>query len=434
MGRFLTALVLLVSLSLAFAEEEDAVEQSHLFWGLPGDGLGMVSAVDATGSVVAQADEQSNGIWTIWIHAGETSRILLRDESFGRTIQTLWFDVQPGQVTQVMDYEFGTASPGAASDLSIENPQPHRIAGSGLPDGTVAAVLPAGETALENVNRLVQIAQVVNAAWSMRIPGAGLSVKSVVFETRIDGHLHRTPRVRLTQGGTTALSREDFRPIRRPQVFWGTDIDRRYVRIMGSERGDRGVYGKTSPEDGRWTLVLTEPPDYLDFVVLESGDWNDWLRTIALAHEVGTTLEIRATEFAERAWPGPPQQDGQVMEAALPQPHQVELVVLARLRENGSIEFGARAAHSDDVVYPRRRYLHADAPKGRWLLSTPFEIDGVLVGRIIARRLANGATEFGIRPDQDSFPDVFAAKRYFPANATVDHWLKTGILVVPTPQ
>ena len=46
-------------------------------------------------------------------------------------------------------------------------------------------------------------------------------------------------------------------------------------------------------------------------------------------------------------------------------------------------------------------------------------------GRIVARRLADGRTEIGWQPD-DGDERVLPQQRYFPADATVDRWLRSA--------
>ena len=50
------------------------------------------------------------------------------------------------------------------------------------------------------------------------------------------------------------------------------------------------------------------------------------------------------------------------------------------------------------------------------------------IGRIVARRLDDGRTEFGYQPQGGE--RVLPAQRYFPANATVDRWLSSSAVIV----
>ena len=65
--------------------------------------------------------------------------------------------------------------------------------------------------------------------------------------------------------------------------------------------------------------------------------------------------------------------------------------------------------------------------------ETPMIDDGAMTaefpsGRIVARRLDDGRTEFGYQPQGGE--RVLPAQRYFPANATVDRWLSSSAVIV----
>ena len=120
--------------------------------------------------------------------------------------------------------------------------------------------------------------------------------------------------------------------------------------------------------------------------------------------------------------------------------------IVARLLENGKIEFGLQQRQSDRSWgapdLPRRRLFPTDAREERWLTSSVLTInvadesddlaDEVEL-RIIARKLRNGRVEFGLEERQDDgswggrqLPD----RRFFPTDATVDRWLRSTVLTV----
>ncbi len=70
------------------------------------------------------------------------------------------------------------------------------------------------------------------------------------------------------------------------------------------------------------------------------------------------------------------------------------LEVRARLHDSGRIEFGVLTEQG--ARYPRARFLPANAEPGRWLQSSPIDVDGFET-RVAARRLADGRTEFALR-------------------------------------
>ncbi len=49
-------------------------------------------------------------------------------------------------------------------------------------------------------------------------------------------------------------------------------------------------------------------------------------------------------------------------------------------------------------------------------------------GRVVARRLADGRTEFGFQPD--GAERILPRSRYFPAKARVDCWLQSSLVTV----
>ena len=67
--------------------------------------------------------------------------------------------------------------------------------------------------------------------------------------------------------------------------------------------------------------------------------------------------------------------------------------IIARRLPNDSAEFGFRLPGGNRIL-PTQRFLPNDAPIDRWLNSSAIELDGDELGRISARKLANGRIEF----------------------------------------
>ena len=144
------------------------------------------------------------------------------------------------------------------------------------------------------------------AGLPMRNPATGLSVKSAATEPR-----NRTPRlppsnrpppsqpeeeaeVTATQGSEDPHGRITGQPVVLGDRYRPSLCANHGQRRLAPDswRLRRGFAATTPP----WTLVLTEPPDYLDFVVLAPGDSERLVELpIALGARrlVGTTLEIR---------------------------------------------------------------------------------------------------------------------------------------------
>ena len=104
--------------------------------------------------------------------------------------------------------------------------------------------------------------------------------------------------------------------------------------------------------------------------------------------------------------------------------HSTFLVrIIARQLEDGRIEFGLRAGSNEHL--PADRFVEPDVSHRRWLSSSVIPLGDTKGVRLIARRLASGWTEFGIRVegiDTEHLPRT----RFFPA--TVDHqrWLTSN--------
>ena len=106
------------------------------------------------------------------------------------------------------------------------------------------------------------------------------------------------------------------------------------------------------------------------------------------------------------------------------QPESASGRIVARRLADDRTEFGWLPAGAEERVLPRGRYFPADARVGRWLNSTPVVVDGVELGRINARRLADGRIEFAFTPTDGE--RILPRVRYFPAGAAVDRWLRSS--------
>ena len=84
--------------------------------------------------------------------------------------------------------------------------------------------------------------------------------------------------------------------------------------------------------------------------------------------------------------------------------------IVARKLEDGRVEFGLQQRESEDAwgerMLPATRFFPADATVDRWLRSSPLTVHVAATGdraatdvmvRIVARKLANGKVEFGLR-------------------------------------
>ena len=101
--------------------------------------------------------------------------------------------------------------------------------------------------------------------------------------------------------------------------------------------------------------------------------------------------------------------------------------IVARRLDDGRVEFGWQPAGGARVL-PRQRYFPADATVDRWLRSSPVEVEGAEIGRINARLLSDGRIEFAFTPtDRER---ITPQARYFPAAARVNRWLRSTEIAI----
>ena len=97
--------------------------------------------------------------------------------------------------------------------------------------------------------------------------------------------------------------------------------------------------------------------------------------------------------------------------------------IVARRLADGRTEFGWQPEGSSERALPRSRYFPTNARADRWLNSSPVEVNGAEVGRINARLLADGRIEFAFTPRGGE--RILPPSRYFPTNAAIDVWLRS---------
>ena len=99
--------------------------------------------------------------------------------------------------------------------------------------------------------------------------------------------------------------------------------------------------------------------------------------------------------------------------------------IVARRLVDGRIEFGFQPAFGARIL-PRSRFFPANERSGRWLNSSSVTLSGVVVGRISARRLLDGRTEFTFLPNLGD--RVVPRVRFFPAGRSATSWLSSSPL------
>ena len=104
--------------------------------------------------------------------------------------------------------------------------------------------------------------------------------------------------------------------------------------------------------------------------------------------------------------------------------------IVARRVSDGRVEFALQQQALDgswgDRLLPARRFFPTTAVVGRWLVSTPLELSGEVVARIVARRVSDDRVEFALQQQaaDGSWGDrLLPARRFFPTTAVVGRWL-----------
>ena len=123
-------------------------------------------------------------------------------------------------------------------------------------------------------------------------------------------------------------------------------------------------------------------------------------------------------ELRELLLPAEPEED--------PEPRTYRLRVIARLGTDGRVEHGVELVPGVALL-PDVRYLRADAPAGEWRESSDVESGDEALGRVRARRLADGRVEMGfVAGGEEHELDI----RYLPADLPSDVWFRSSEIEV----
>ena len=104
--------------------------------------------------------------------------------------------------------------------------------------------------------------------------------------------------------------------------------------------------------------------------------------------------------------------------------------IVARRHADQRIEFALQQQGTGGSwgqrLLPPQRFFPTTATVGRWLVSTPLDLTGAVVARIVARRHADGRVEFALQQQASggSWGDrLLPPQRFFPTTAAVGRWL-----------
>ncbi len=98
--------------------------------------------------------------------------------------------------------------------------------------------------------------------------------------------------------------------------------------------------------------------------------------------------------------------------------------IVARRLSDGRTELGWQPrtnAGWGERILPRARYLPAAPTVGRWLRTSPIEVEGVEIGRVEARKRRDGGIELAFTPTGRE--RILPSSNYLPANAQLNRWL-----------
>ena len=117
--------------------------------------------------------------------------------------------------------------------------------------------------------------------------------------------------------------------------------------------------------------------------------------------------------------------------ADVPLPETIDVQIIARRSPGGQVEFGMRGPDGAEML-PKQRYFPSSIDHHRWLRSTVIDFGDGYQGQIIARLSENGGIEFGFRVE--GFDDIFPRRRFFPATGPDHHrWLRSNDIPIFPP-
>ena len=109
-----------------------------------------------------------------------------------------------------------------------------------------------------------------------------------------------------------------------------------------------------------------------------------------------------------------------------PEPQTYRLRVIARLGADGRVEHGVELGSGFQIL-PDVRQLRADAPVGEWRETSDVVSGNEVLGRVRARRLADGRIEMGfVAGGEVIAPDI----RYLPADLPEGVWFRSSEIEV----
>ncbi len=390
---------------------------------------GALITATSDGRVVGRTTIRADGGWSIEVPVGtsnihfEVNRSLAVDAPYAVTHPGVEISVQLFSWTRVPGWEHDEpigALPTNALQHELE--RAHRFSGSGFPVGIIR-VLDRGAVDPDSTLTTFGGAEISSGSWSFVFSPD--DIPALVLELHSGGVAYRTAAHTLEAGGSTALTTADFTALRLPHTFRGVELRSGYVNALDAD-GDGGARRPTI--GGAWALSLQPDIDRPGAIRLsaEIGGERRWTREFAL--RPGGETRVSADEFSITSNPIAPQDFGVGMAALGEVPETVEIRLRAQPLTDGRIEFGVRIEGETEPLTIDRRFLPATPRVNRWLLSSRMRLNNAVEGHVIARRLADGRTEFGFRVTGRG--DVFPASRFVSADAAAGRWLSSSVISI----
>ena len=395
---------------------------------------GALITATSDGRVVGATTIRADGGWSIEVPVGtfdihfEVNRTLDRSGPYAATHPGVEVSVQLVSLGEGVDWANPDWSGGAPRDpLQHEVESTHRLSGSGLPVGVIR-VLDRGAVEPDAMVVTYGGAEITNGSWSFAFSPDDLS--ALVLELHSGGVTYRTAALTLQAGGATALTPADFASLPLPHTFRGVDLWVRHV-IAQALSGNGSVRGGGQRTiRGVWSVSIKPEHDPSDAIRLsaEIDGERRWTREFPLTP--GGETRVSADEFSITSNPFPPVGEGGTMVGLADVPETVEIRIRARPRADGRIELGVRIEGDAEPLTIDRRFLPATPRVNHWSLSTPMRLNEAVQGQVMARRLADGRTEFGFRVTGRG--DVFPESRFVRADAVAGRWLSSSVISIPS--
>ena len=408
-------------------------------WGSPGSVLtgglkeparpGALITATSDGRVVGRTTIRADGGWSMQVPVGtfdlhfEVNREIDLSGIYAATHPGVEISVQLVSVGEGLNWANPDWSGAAPRDpLQHEVESTHRFSGSGFPVGIIR-VLDRGAVNPDATLVTYGGAEITSGSWSFAFSPD--EIPALVSELLYGGVAYRTGALTLQAGGATALTRADFTPLPLPHTFRGVELWSSSVHAH-DVGGDGAAVKRTI--GGAWALSLQpdiERPGAIRFSVQIAGEWR-WTREYPLTP--GAETRVSADEFSITSDPSTPQDFGVGMEALGEVPETVEIRLRAQPLTDGRIEFGVRIEGETEPLTIDRRFLPATPSVNRWLLSSRMRLNEAVEGHLMARRLADGRTEFGFRITGRG--DVFPESRFLPVDAEAGRWLSSSVISI----